>query len=70
MGCFIRNGAMQIKPCKQHEIKPHSQTFFQFLVGQPMPLADQQTFKQNNLIISLRAYFVEKLTVISVVVCI
>jgi hypothetical protein len=46
---------MQIKPCKQHEIKPHSQTFFQFRVGQPMPLADQQTFKQNNLIISLRA---------------
>jgi DNA replication protein DnaC len=49
---FIRNGAMQIKPCKQHEIKPNSQAFFQFRVRQPMPLADQQTFKQNNLIIS------------------
>jgi hypothetical protein len=55
MGCFIRNGAMQIKPCEQHETKPHSQTFFQFWVRQPMLLANQQTFKQNNLIISLGA---------------
>jgi hypothetical protein len=55
MGCFIPNGAMQIKPCKQQRIKPHSQGFFQFRVRHPMPLADQQTFNQNNLIISLGA---------------
>jgi len=55
MGCFIPNGAMQIKPCKQQGIKPHSQGFFQFRVRQPMPLADQQTFKRNNLIIPLGA---------------
>ena len=55
MGCFIRNGAMQIEPCEQHETKLQTQTFFQFRVGQPMPLADQQAFKQNNLIISLGA---------------
>jgi hypothetical protein len=55
MGCFIPNGAMQIKPCKQQRIKPHSQGFFQFRVRHPMPLADQQTFNQSNLIISLGA---------------
>jgi hypothetical protein len=55
MGCFIPNGAMQIKPCKQQGIKSHSQGFFQFWVRHPMPLADQQTFKQNNLIIPLGA---------------
>jgi hypothetical protein len=55
MGCFIPNGAMQIKPCKQKRIKPDSQVSFQFWVRQLMPLADQQTFKQNNLIITLGA---------------
>jgi hypothetical protein len=55
MGCFIPNGAMQIKPCKQQRIKPDSQVSFQFWVRQLMPLADQQTFKQNNLIITLGA---------------
>jgi hypothetical protein len=55
MGCFIPNGAVQIKPCKQQRIKPHSQVFFQFRVRHPMPLADQQTFNQNNLIIALGA---------------
>ena len=55
MGCFIPNGAVQIKPCKQQRIKPDSQDFFQFWVRQLMPLTDQQTFKQNNLIVSLGA---------------
>ena len=55
MGCFIPNGAMQIKPCKQQGIKPVMQGFFQFRVRHPMPLADQQTFNQNNLIISFGA---------------
>ena len=55
MGCFIPNCVMQIKPCKQQGIKPSSQVFFQFWVRQPMPLAGQQTFKQNNLIIFLGA---------------
>jgi hypothetical protein len=53
MGCFIPNGAVQIKPCKQQRIKPVMQDFFQFRAQHPMPLADQQTFKQNNLIIAL-----------------
>ena len=55
MGCFIPNGAMQIKPCKQQGIKPVMQGFFQFRAEHPMPLADQRTFKQNNLIIFLEA---------------
>ena len=55
MGYFIPNGAVQIKPCKQQRIKPVMQVFFQFWVRHPMPLADQQTFKQNNLIIALGA---------------
>ena len=55
MGCFIPNGAVQIKPCKQQRIKPALASFFQFWVRHPMPLADQQTFKQNNLIIALGA---------------
>jgi len=46
MGCFIPNGAVQIKPCKQQRIKPDSQDFFQFRAQHPMPLADQQTFNK------------------------
>ena len=53
MGCSIPNCAMQIKPCKQQRIKPDSQDFFQFRAQDAMTLADQQTFKQNNLIIPL-----------------
>ncbi len=55
MSCFAPNGAMQIKRCKRQVIKLHSQAFFQFRSRQSMPLADQQTFKQNNLIIFLEA---------------
>ncbi len=41
MGCFIRDGAMQIKPGKQHEIEPNLQGSFQLGVGQPVPLTNQ-----------------------------
>ena len=55
MGRFIRHRGVQIEPTKNHEIQPNFQGALQLRIAQPVPLANQQAFEQNQRIVALRS---------------
>ena len=53
MGGLIRYRRLQIETAENHEVQPHLQRALQLRVAQPVPLANQQAFEQNQRIIAL-----------------